>query len=151
MCPSVFFRCFVSSSGVHTESQTEPFIWVTGVDCSNSINHDQVQVLSYSLYSLIVIPIIGIEPATSRWFHSKAPSKHLYSVMINRIGTVYPCGSNKGFSSKFCVDSQVWHERPEEGRRTSQSKHCDYNNKDEVNSLNILSKNNYQASSQKFI
>ena len=43
-----------------------------------------------------------------------------------------------------------WHETPEEGQRTYQLKCCDYNNKDEVNSLNILSNNNYQASSQKF-
>ena len=34
----------------HTESQIEPFIWSTGVDCSNPVNHDQVQVLSYYKY-----------------------------------------------------------------------------------------------------
>ena len=37
-----------------------------------------------------------------------------------------------------------------EGRRTYQPRRCDYNNKDEVNSLNILSNYNYQASFQKF-
>ena len=68
--------------------------------------------------------------------------------MVNRIGTVYPWGSNKGFSSRFCVDSQVWHETPEEGWRTYQLQYYDYNNKDEVNSPNILSDNNYQATSQ---
>ena len=63
---------------------------------------------------------------------------HLYPVMVNRIGTVYPCGSNKGFSSRFCVDSWVWHETPEEGRRTYRPKRCEYNNKDEVDGPNIL-------------
>ena len=58
--------------------------------------------------------------------------------MVNRIETVYSCGSNKGFSSSFCVQ----HETPEEGQRTYWPKHCDYNNKDEVNSQNILSNNN---------
>ena len=52
--------------GVHTESQTEPFIWTTRVDRSNSIKHDQVQVLSYSKYSLLDLPVLGIEPVTSR-------------------------------------------------------------------------------------
>ena len=47
-----------------------------------------------------------------------------------------PGGSNKGFSSRFCVDSRVRHETPIEIRR-------DYNQKDEVNSPNILSNNNY--------
>ena len=70
--------------------------------------------------------------------------------MVNRIGTVYPCDSNEGFSLRFCVDSRVKHETPEEGRKMYWLKYHDYNNKDEVNSLNILSHNNYQASSQKF-
>ena len=41
---------------------------------SNSVNYDWVQVLSYSKYSLLVLPVVGIEPATSRWFHSEALS-----------------------------------------------------------------------------
>ena len=61
--------------------------------------------------------------------------------MFNRIGTVYPCGSNKGFSSRFCMDSQVLHETLEEDQGTYQLKHCEYNNKDEVNCPNILSNN----------
>ena len=69
--------------------------------------------------------------------------------MVNRIGTVYTCGSNKEFSLRFSGDSRVQHETPEEVQRTYWLKCC-YNNKDEVNSLNILSNNNYQASSQKF-
>ena len=64
--------------------------------------------------------------------------------MINRSGTVYPFGSNKGFSSIFWVDSWIRHETPEEGRRIYQPKRSDYNNKDEVNSPNILSNNKFQ-------
>ena len=38
--PLAFFRCFMSNSGVHTQSWTEPFIWTAGIDCSNSVSHD---------------------------------------------------------------------------------------------------------------
>ena len=40
-------------------------------------------------------------------------------------------------------------ETPEEGRRTYRPKRCEYNNKDEVSSPNILSDNNYHVSFQK--
>ena len=46
ICPLAFFRYFMLNSGVHTESRTEPFILTIGVDCSNPINYDWVQVLS---------------------------------------------------------------------------------------------------------
>ena len=46
--------------------------------------------------------------------------------------------------------SWVQHETPEEGWMTYQPKHCEHNNQDEINSPNILSNNNYQATSQKF-
>ena len=65
----------MSNSGDHKESQVDPFIWTTGVDCSNSVNHELVQVLSYCKYFLLVLPEVGIEPATSRWFHLEALSK----------------------------------------------------------------------------
>ena len=58
--------------------------------------------------------------------------------MVNRIGTVYPCGSNKEFSSRFSVNFRVRHETPEEDRRTYRPKCSDYNNKDKINSPNIL-------------
>ena len=61
------FRCFMSNLVVHTKSRTEPFIWSTGIDCSNSVNHDHVQGISYCKYSLFVLPVVGIEPATSTW------------------------------------------------------------------------------------
>ena len=51
---------------------------------------------------------------------------------------------------KGSVRDSVWRETPEEGRRIYRPKRCDYNNKDEVDNSNILSNNNYQASSQKF-
>ena len=74
MCPSAFFRFFMSNSGSHTESQTVPFIWSKGVDCSNTVNNDRVQILNYSKYSLLVLLVVGIVPATSRWFHSETLS-----------------------------------------------------------------------------
>ena len=65
----------MSNSEVYTESQTKPFIWTAGVDCSNSVNcHDRRQLLSYSKYSLLFLSIVGIEPAISRWFPSEALS-----------------------------------------------------------------------------
>ena len=48
--PLGLFRCFMSKSEVHAEFRTEPFILATGVDCTNSVNHDQVQVLNHSKY-----------------------------------------------------------------------------------------------------
>ena len=59
--------------------------------------------------------------------------------MVNRIRTVNPCGSNKVFNSRFCVNSWVWHETPEESRGTCRPKFCDNKNKNVVNSTNILS------------
>ena len=71
--------------------ELNPFIWTTGVDRSNSVNHDRIQVLSYCKYSLSVLPFVGIEPATSRWFHSEALSNqmpyqlHHESLLIDRL------------------------------------------------------------------
>ena len=59
-------------------------------------------------------------------------------------------GLNNKFSLRFFVGSKVQYETPEEGWRTYQPKRCEYNNKDVVNSLNILSDKNYQALYQKF-
>ena len=47
------------------------------------------------------------------------------------------------------IDSLVRHETPKKGRRMHQPKSCEYNNKDEDNSLNKLKDENYQASYQK--
>ena len=58
--------------------------------------------------------------------------------------------TNKRFSSRFSEDSQVQHKTPEEGQKTYQSKCVEYNNKDDINSLNTLNNNNHQISSQKF-
>ena len=64
----------MSNSGTHIEPQAEPFIWTKGEDSSNSINPDRVQESSYSEYSLLVLPVVGIEPATPGWFHLEVPS-----------------------------------------------------------------------------
>ena len=70
--------------------------------------------------------------------------------MVNWIRIIYPCGLNKGFSSKFHVGSIVRQETPEEGQRMHRPTHCEYSNKDEDNSLNTLNDKNYQDSFQKF-
>ena len=54
----------MSNSGAHTEPQIEPF--KTEVDNVNSVNHERVQVLSSSKYSLLLLPVVGIEPVTPR-------------------------------------------------------------------------------------
>ena len=46
MCPLVFFRCFFSNSGAYTELWTISIILYTEVAGSDSISHNQVQVLS---------------------------------------------------------------------------------------------------------
>ena len=58
--------------------------------------------------------------------------------MVNRIGTVYSGGSNKGFSSRFSVNSQIRYETSEKGLNTYQPKRSEYYNKEEVYSPNIL-------------
>ena len=62
---------------VHTELWTWPFIRTGEVDCSKTFNHDWAQVFSYSKYSLLILPVVGIEPAASRWFHTVAPSNQM--------------------------------------------------------------------------
>ena len=69
--------------------------------------------------------------------------------MVNRIRTSNPCGLNKGRGSKFYVGFQV-RQTPEEGQRTYRMKRCEYNIKDEDNSLKTLNDKNHQASSKKF-
>ena len=56
--------------------------------------------------------------------------------MINGIRTIYTCGLNKGFFSKYRVGSQVYQETTEEGRNIDNSK---------PNALNNIY---YQSSSQ---
>ena len=52
---SALFRCFMSNSSVHTESRIQPLIQI----CSSSMNHDWVQVLSYSKLSLLVFLVVA--------------------------------------------------------------------------------------------
>ena len=51
ICPPAFFRCF-SNSGTFTELRTTSFIESTGVACSDSVNHNRVQVLSIPVFLL---------------------------------------------------------------------------------------------------
>ena len=70
--------------------------------------------------------------------------------MINGIRASDSRSLNKGGGSKFHEVSTVRQETPEEGRRLLRQKRCEYNNKDEDNSLKTLNDENHQASFQKF-
>ena len=100
ICHSAFFTCFMSNSRVHTESWTELFIWTTGIDYSNFVNHDQAQVLSSSKYSLLVLSVAGIEPATFRWFHSEAFSNQTPYPLCHVFGKDTRCSGYK-FNQNF--------------------------------------------------
>ena len=67
MRPSAFFMCFSSNSVAYMELRIEPFIQSTEIDYYNSFNC--VQVLNYSEYFSLFLPIVRTVPATSRWFH----------------------------------------------------------------------------------
>ena len=57
------------SSEVYTGSRTKPFVWITGVNCSNSIYHDRVHVWSYSKDFLSLwnhVEVSGSIPATGK-------------------------------------------------------------------------------------
>ena len=64
--------------------------------------------------------------------------------MANGIRTGDHRGFNEGRSSKFCVGSQD-RQTPEEGRRTYRPKRCGNNNKDEDNSLTMMSQSSTLA------
>ena len=51
ICPPAFFRC-LSNSGTFTELRTTFFIETTRVACSDSVNHNRVQVLSIPILLL---------------------------------------------------------------------------------------------------
>ena len=57
--------------------------------------------------------------------------------MVNGIRISDPCGLNKECGLKFHVGSKV-QQTTEEGRWTYRPKRCEYNNKDEDNSLKTL-------------
>ena len=57
--------------------ESNPLLKPMGMDCSNFVNYDQVQVLNYNNYSCY-IPVVGIETANSRRFHlEELLTKHL--------------------------------------------------------------------------
>ena len=69
ICPSASSSVLCPIAGDHTKSLTKPFIWTTGVDCFNSVNHDQVELLKLQLIlrkkKKKVIEILG--PKNSQW------------------------------------------------------------------------------------
>ena len=129
--PSVFFRYFMLNS--------EHFIQSKGLDCSYTIDPVQVlSYRKYSVLFLSVVRIEPatcwwfLSEALSNL--TPYPLRHVflseiiiwrlqvqsqllvrmtrnthYLIVVNRIGTVYPCRLNKGFSLRFCVGTQVWH------------------------------------------
>ena len=66
----------------------------------------------------------------------------MYLVIVNRIRASDPHGLNNGHGSKFHVGYWVQQETLEEGQKTYQPKHCEYNNKDENNSPKTLNDKN---------
>ena len=62
------FWCFLWDLGAYAELQTEPIFNPQREDCFNSFNPNRVQVLNYSKYSFLFLPIVSIESVTSRWF-----------------------------------------------------------------------------------
>ena len=114
-------------------------IQVVGViDCFNSVNHNQVQVLSYCKYSMLF---------TSSWDWTW--NLQMISLRSILIISLYPLRLNKEFGSKFLVDSRVRHETPEEARRIQRPKRCEYEYEDNDNRPNTQNNKNHQASCQK--
>ena len=72
----------------------------------------------------------------------------MYPLIIKRIKIMFPRGLNKVFGSNFQLDFRVWHETPEEERRTHRLKSCEYEAEDK--SPNTLNNKTYRSSSQKF-
>ena len=66
--------------------------------------------------------------------------------MVNGLRASDTCGLNKGWGSKFCVNSRIQQKTPEEGRKIMN----EYDNKYKDNSPKTLNDKNHQASSQKF-
>ena len=78
MFPLIFIRCFMSNSEIYPKSRTEPFIWTTMVDCPNLINHDRIQVFSYSKCCLLTLDqaVYQILPETERnWLNKRKQSR----------------------------------------------------------------------------
>ena len=56
-----------------------------GIDCSNSVNYEQVEMLSYNNYSLLFL-LVGIEPAkysTQKHFPTKCLIHHTIMTFLN--------------------------------------------------------------------
>ena len=68
ICPPAFFRC-LSNPGTFTELRTTSFIESTGVACSDSVSHNQVQVLSIPVLLLACSQDweAGVRTAAALW------------------------------------------------------------------------------------
>ena len=100
ICPSAFFRSFMSNSGAYTELRTEPFIYSTGVDCSNSVNHDRAQVLSYTKYSLLSYLWVGLnlqplDDFTQKHFPTKSLIHSAICTLKNECVRWVLCGESR--------------------------------------------------------
>ena len=73
-----FFRCFCQTWVPTWNFELKPFTSSMGVDCYNSVNHNQVEVLNHSKYSLLFLPEIRIEPATTSWFQLAVDQPNAY-------------------------------------------------------------------------
>ena len=121
VCPSVFFRCFMSNCG-KTRSATDWDIWLKS---ASKWNH---------------LEVTGSIPTTNKLQGIITIAQHLHPVMVKGIRTIYLVELNKGFRSKFRVCSRARHKTPE-GRRTHRPKRCEYNIEDEDNSPNTINYN----------
>ena len=101
---------------------------------------------SYNYYSLLFLPVCGIEPATSGWFHSEALSNYMpyplchISLPGNSewiFGTYKPNVSINPWDSLSPLSYRMFFSLAHIPKRI-----VSITIKDEVNSLNILSNNN---------
>ena len=88
ICSPAFFRC-LSNSGTYTELQTTSFTESMGITCSDSINHNQVQVLRIS-----VLLLACCQDWTSRWLSPKrlrepTPIIIMLCVLLNSLEWIF--------------------------------------------------------------
>ena len=70
-------KFYVEFSNIHKTCS-----WTSYLICFfYSLNLDQARVLSYCKYSLLFLPVVGIEPVTARWFHSETLSNQRLSTV----------------------------------------------------------------------
>ena len=93
--PPAFFRC-LSNSRTFTELQTTSFIESMGVTCSNSVNHNQVQVLSTRLQSGL-----NLQPPDDCPLRSLRNQYLLCCVLLDNSSTTLNDKNHQASSQKF--------------------------------------------------